>query len=75
MAQYEFLTSASGELEGTGRWRLYEGQGTAAVYEWNVRTTRRWMNVLGPVARPDLVMRQGATGIARRLGVRLLAHD
>jgi uncharacterized membrane protein len=73
--------SASGELEGIGRWRLYEGQGTAAVYEWRVRTTRRWMNVLGPVARPafawnhDLVMRQGATGIARRLGVRLLAHD
>ncbi len=73
--------SASGELEGTGRWRLFEGQGTAAVYEWRVRTTRRWMNVLGPVARPafawnhDLVMRQGATGIARRLGVRLLAHD
>jgi hypothetical protein len=73
--------SATGELEGTGTWRLFEGQGTAAVYEWRVRTTRRWMNLLGPVARPafawnhDLVMRQGAEGIARRLGVRLLARD
>ena len=72
---------ATGELEGTGTWRLFEGHGTAAVYEWRVRTTRRWMNVLGPVARPaftwnhDIVMRQGAAGIARELGVRLIARD
>jgi uncharacterized protein YndB with AHSA1/START domain len=72
---------ASGELEGTGTWRLFEGRGTAAVYEWRVRTTRPWMNVLGPVARPafvwnhDIVMRRGAAGIARELGVRLIAHD
>jgi hypothetical protein len=52
-------SSASGE--GTGRWRSHEGPGRAAVYEWGVHTTRGWMNVLGPVAR--------------RLGVRLLAHD
>ena len=73
--------SASGELEGTGTWRLFEGQGTAAVYEWRVRTTRRWMNVLGPVARPafawnhDAVMRQGAAGLAGLLGARLVVHD
>lgn len=72
---------ASGELEGTGTWRLFEGHGTAAVYEWRVRTTRPWMNVLGPVARPafvwnhDVVMRRGAAGLARELGVRLIAHD
>ncbi len=72
---------ASGELEGDGTWRLYEGRGTAAVYSWNVRTTRAWMNVLRPVAKPafgwnhDVVMRRGAQGLARRLGVALIASD
>ena len=32
---------ASGELEGVGRWRFLEQDGaTAALYEWNVRTTK-----------------------------------
>jgi uncharacterized protein YndB with AHSA1/START domain len=70
---------ASGELAGTGRWRLFEAAGTTAVlYEWNVRTARPWMNLLAPVARPvfawnhDWVMRNGGEGLARRLGARLL---
>jgi uncharacterized protein YndB with AHSA1/START domain len=72
---------ASGELEGVGIWRLYEGDGTAVVYDWRVRTTRAWMNILGPLARPafvwnhNLVMRRGGEGLARQLGARLLAHD
>lgn len=72
---------ASGELEGIGTWRLYAGQGVAIVYDWRVRTTRLWMNLMGPLARPafawnhDLVMRQGGTGLAAELGARLLAHD
>jgi hypothetical protein len=75
------LSFDSRELEGTGVWRLYEGSGTAAVYEWRVHTTRAWMNVLAPLARPafawnhDIVMRQGADGIARELGARLIARD
>jgi uncharacterized protein YndB with AHSA1/START domain len=79
---YVISGTAAGELEGVGTWRLFEGkEGTAAVYEWRVRTTRRWMNLIGPVARPafvwnhDLVMRQGAHGIARELGARLVARD
>jgi Polyketide cyclase / dehydrase and lipid transport len=71
---------ADGELRGSGTWRLYEQDGvTAVVYEWNVDTTKRWMNVLRPVARPvfeynhDVVMRWGGEGLARRLGARLLA--
>ncbi len=71
---------ASGELEGTGHWRLFEQDGvTAVTYEWNVSTTKPWMNLLGPVAKPvfeynhDLVMRWGGEGLARRLGCRLLA--
>ncbi len=72
---------ASGELEGIGRWRLYEGPPTAVTYEWVVRTRRPWMNAVAPVARPvfvwshDLVMRWGGECLARRLGARLLAHN
>lgn len=72
---------AFGELEGTGVWRLMEDGGvTAVLYEWDVATTKPWMNAIAPVARPvfrlnhDVVMRQGAEGLARRLGARLLAH-
>jgi uncharacterized protein YndB with AHSA1/START domain len=71
---------ASGELEGVGTWRLYEGDGVAVVYEWRVRTTKRWMNVLGPLASPafswnhDVVMRQGGRGLAAKLGATLLLH-
>jgi uncharacterized protein YndB with AHSA1/START domain len=64
---------ASGELAGTGRWRLFEQSGvTAVTYEWNV---------LAPVARPifavnhDYVMRNGGDGLSRLLGARLLASD
>lgn len=72
---------ATGELEGTGTWRLFEGQGTAVVYDWRVRTTQAWMNFFGPMARPafswnhDRVMRQGGYGIAERLDTRLVARD
>jgi uncharacterized protein YndB with AHSA1/START domain len=79
---------AEGELAGTGRWRLFEEDGangasaiTAVVYEWNVSTTKRWMNLLAPLARPvfawnhDWVMRNGGEGLAKLLGCRLLAAD
>jgi hypothetical protein len=72
---------ADGELIGVGRWRLYDGPGTAVVYEWNVSTSRAWMNRVAPVARPlfawnhDAVMRQGADGLARLLDARLLARS
>jgi uncharacterized protein YndB with AHSA1/START domain len=71
---------ADGELIGVGRWRLYEGHGTAVVYEWDVRTSREWMNRLAPVARGlfawnhDAVMRQGAEGLARLLDAPLLVR-
>jgi uncharacterized protein YndB with AHSA1/START domain len=72
---------AVGGLTGVGRWRLYEQEGvTAVLYEWNVATTKTWMNMLAPVARPifewnhDWVMARGAEGIAGLLGCRLLAN-
>lgn len=71
---------ATGELAGTGRWRLYEDDGvTAVLYEWNVATTRAWMNLLAPLARPvfewnhDWVMARGGEGLAQLLGCHLLA--
>jgi len=70
---------ADGELAGTGRWRFFGGRETAVTYEWNVRTTRPWMNVLAPVARPifrwnhNVVMHQGGQGLADLLGAELLA--
>jgi uncharacterized protein YndB with AHSA1/START domain len=73
---------ATGGLEGVGRWRLFEDAGvTAVLYEWNVATTKRWMNLVAPLARPifewnhDWVMRNGGHGIAELLGCRLLATD
>jgi hypothetical protein len=86
--EYRFLTTwllegdASGELAGVGRWRLFEQGGlTAVLYEWNVRTTRAWMNLLAPIGRTifavnhDYVMRNGGSGLAKLLGAPLLAID
>jgi uncharacterized protein YndB with AHSA1/START domain len=74
--------NAEGELAGVGRWRLFERDGvTAALYEWNVHTTRAWMNLLAPLARPifavnhDYVMRNGGRGLAKLLDAPLLAID
>lgn len=71
---------ATGDLEGTGIWRFTEDGGlTTITYEWNVRTTKRWMNALEPMAAPlfrwnhDRVMSWGGEGLARRLGTRLIA--
>jgi carbon monoxide dehydrogenase subunit G len=77
---YRMDGEAEGELAGTGSWRLYEdGEATAVQFEWQVRTTRWWMNALAPIAAPvfrwnhDRLMRAGGRGLARRLGVPLLS--
>jgi uncharacterized protein YndB with AHSA1/START domain len=71
---------AAGELEGTGRWHFSAaGPVTVVRYDWQVRTTKRWMNWLAPLARPffkwnhDVVMRQGAQGLAQLLKARLVS--
>ena len=49
------------------------------IFEWNVATTKRWMNELAPLARPlfernnDVVMRWGGEGLAGHLDCNLLA--
>lgn len=74
--------AASGELEGTGLWQLArESEGTRVRYTWHVRTTKRWMNLLAPLARPlfkwnhDAVMRRGGEGLARWLDARLVSTE
>jgi uncharacterized protein YndB with AHSA1/START domain len=75
------VARAEGELAGSGVWRLYTGDGTGVTYDWRVRTTRRWMNLVAPVARPvfawnhHAVMRRGGEGLAALLGARLLARS
>ena len=71
---------AIGELTGAGLWHFSEdGDSTRVRYDWNVKTTKPWMNLLAPVARPvfkwnhDVVMNWGAEGLARKLGVERLS--
>ncbi|HEX6361456.1 MAG TPA: SRPBCC family protein [Albitalea sp.] len=70
---------ASGAIEGVGTWELVpEGATTRVTYTWSVELARPWMRLLAPIATPvfrwnhDAVMRAGAQGLARHLGVRLL---
>lgn len=74
-------SQAVGELEGVGVYRLFSSPlGTAILYSWDVSTTRVWMNRIAPVARPalawnhDIVMRQGAHGLAKELDAKLIAY-
>jgi len=69
---------ASGEVVGRGVWSLSDhGQETIVRYDWDIRTNTRWMNLLAPLAGPVFrwnhhqVMRDGANGLARRLGTRV----
>jgi len=78
----ELDAQAVGELEGTGRWRLSSSDGGTLVrYTWDIRTTRWWMNLLAPVARPafswnhDELMRAGGESLARRLGAALVTPE
>ena len=76
---YRLEGNASGELEGTGVWELDEANGVTTVrYTWSVHTTRAWMNLLAPIARPvfewnhDYVMANGAKGLAQLLDTELI---
>ncbi len=74
--------AATGELQGTGHWQLRaEGDLTIVHYTWSVRTRKRWMNLLAPIARPIFawnhheVLKRGGEALARLLGVRLLGME
>ncbi len=70
---------AIGELQGVGRWQLStDGETTTVRYDWKVETSKGWMNVIAPLARPffswnhNVVMGWGGEGLAKRLEVPLL---
>jgi uncharacterized protein YndB with AHSA1/START domain len=73
---------AVGELQGRGLWQLStESSETIVRYDWNVVTTKRWMNLLSPIARPlfewnhNVVMTWGAEGLQKRLGASVVAQS
>lgn len=72
---------AYGELDGKGCWTLAaDGATTHARYQWDVMTSRAWMNIVAPLMAPvfrwnhNQVMAAGAQGLAKHLGVALLAY-
>ena len=74
--------SVRGDLEGVGRWHFIdEGAVSIVRYEWHVRSTRWWMNLIAPFARSmfirnhGILMRQGAEGLARLLDAPLLSQE
>ena len=76
---YRLEGRTRGDLEGVGVWHLQPVDGATRVrYDWTVTTTRFWMNLLAPLARPvftwnhHAVMRAGGQGLAKRLGSALI---
>lgn len=73
---------AHGDLEGIGRWHFFrQGAVSVARYEWRVRSTRWWMNLLAPVARSMFIrnhawiMAQGGKGLASLLKAPLVSQE
>lgn len=71
-----------GDLIGTGTHYLESrAEGTLVRLHWYVSTTKRWMNVIAPIARPAFafahkyVMYEGCAAMAKELGARLLAAE
>ena len=69
---------AFGHLDGRGVWQ-FERIGddkTRIRYDWTVQTTKAWMNLLSPIARPifrwnhNVIMRWGEEGLNRYLADR-----
>jgi len=65
---------SKGDLEGSGKWRLERLDNQTSVrYDWVVKTNKKWMNLLYPVAYPffkwnhNSVMDEGFKGLRKRL--------
>ncbi|NCC26769.1 MAG: polyketide cyclase [Gammaproteobacteria bacterium] len=74
--------ATEGDLEGIGRW-YFARQGAISIvhFDWHVRTTRRWMNLISPVLRPlfidnhGRIMARGGEGLARLLSSPLVSQE
>lgn len=67
---------AFGELEGKGIWTFTSRDLMTYVrYDWKVNTTKKWMNILAPIAQPlfswnhDIVMKAGYDGLKKKISV------
>jgi uncharacterized protein YndB with AHSA1/START domain len=77
-----FRMDAVGELEGSGTYELSDsGSGTKASFTWEVRTTKKWMNFVAPVAAPlfrwnhDWLMEQAGQGLGTKLGANVVLRE
>jgi uncharacterized protein YndB with AHSA1/START domain len=74
---------AFGELEGFGLWTFtaINDKETQVQYDWKVRTTKKWMNIFSPIAKPffqwnhNVIMNWGGEGLAKKLGCKLLGNS
>ena len=71
---HRIVVQASGDLEGTGEWRLSQsGECVEIRYSWTVYVTKSWMKLLLPLLRPVFVanhrwaMQEGESGLKREL--------
>lgn len=74
--------AAQGDLEGIGRWHFFrEGAVSIVRYEWHVRSTVWWMNLMAPLARSVFIrnhvmlMQHGGEGLAHLLKAPLLSQE
>lgn len=74
-----FSSVVRGDLVGSGTHYLESRpNGTAVRFNWNVSTTKRWMNAASGIVRPAValahrhVMFNGCDGMAKALGARLI---
>ncbi len=75
------VVEANGDLAGMGRWEIAAiPVGTRVRYVWQVHPRKTWMRWLTPLLAPmfawnhHAVMRDGAVGMARHLGVELIDY-
>jgi hypothetical protein len=72
--------AVGGDLVGTGRVRLVgAGEGCTVILDWEVATTRRWMNTTAPLLAPVFAaaharaLRAGERGLAANLAAQAVA--
>lgn len=71
---YRITGRTYGELEGTGIWEFEQVQQVSILkFFWEVKTTKRWMNIMAPVLGPafkwnhDVLMKWGYDGLSEKL--------
>ena len=74
--------TATGDLEGVGRWSFSsQGKVSIVTYDWHVRSKRWWMNLVAPLARSlfihnhNQIMEQGGKALGRRLKAPLIEQE